>query len=255
MTKTRDLLARARVARTCDASWELMTGDDRVRFCAECNKSVYNISSMTRAEAEDLLIRTAGQLCARFERGPDGRVITITEPVAAPRQRMRVRKLISALAATFLSASVGAAATPGVAPQGVIQDATKSKRDRTSPAKDESSGILSGTVVDSNGARIAGARVTVENRGKRFKESVVTSQDGEFRFSSLPVGSLSITFEAAGFEKKTIKGVVAGAKNQIELRTALNPAEVTMGGPMEFYEVIEPTPPIDIKPLPERKIK
>src|SRR5262249_50869006 len=147
----------------------LMTGDDRVRFCAECNKSVYNISSMTRAEAEDLLLRCAGQVCARFERGPDGRVITVTQPVASPRLGFRFRKFTSALAATLLSASVGAAATPGVAPVTAIQDATNSSRDK-SPAGNDSSGSMIGTVVDSNGARIARARVTVENKGKRFKE-------------------------------------------------------------------------------------
>ena len=33
-----------------------MTGDERVRACGACNKNVYNLSDMTRDEAESLII-------------------------------------------------------------------------------------------------------------------------------------------------------------------------------------------------------
>ena len=33
-----------------------MPGDDRIRYCPECQLSVYNFSAMTRAEVETLVV-------------------------------------------------------------------------------------------------------------------------------------------------------------------------------------------------------
>src|SRR5690348_11198318 len=46
------LLDRIQIASPCEASWDAMNGDDRVRFCGLCEKNVYNLSAMTRDEAE-----------------------------------------------------------------------------------------------------------------------------------------------------------------------------------------------------------
>jgi hypothetical protein len=37
------LLDNLRVASPCNVSWEAMTGDDWVRFCGSCEKSVYSL--------------------------------------------------------------------------------------------------------------------------------------------------------------------------------------------------------------------
>jgi hypothetical protein len=36
----------------CSESWDEMQGNDQVRFCSHCAKSVNNLSEMTRREAE-----------------------------------------------------------------------------------------------------------------------------------------------------------------------------------------------------------
>jgi hypothetical protein len=69
-------LDQVQVAHPCTADWHRMVGDDRVRFCGECQKNVYHLSAMTRAEAEELLARHDGQLCKRFYRRADGTVLT-----------------------------------------------------------------------------------------------------------------------------------------------------------------------------------
>jgi len=56
------VLDNIRVAAPCTADWALMTGNDRVRHCEACNKSVYNLSGMTREEAEELVIERNGGL-------------------------------------------------------------------------------------------------------------------------------------------------------------------------------------------------
>lgn len=91
-----------RVASPCSASWEGMGGTDRVRHCGSCRLNVYDLSSMTRPEAEDLLRRTEGRLCVRFFPRADGTVLTRDCPVGFRAVRRRLALLGSAVAAAFL---------------------------------------------------------------------------------------------------------------------------------------------------------
>ena len=50
-------LEKLRIANPCPARWEVMEGDDRVRFCQSCKKNVYNLSALQRSEAEALVAR------------------------------------------------------------------------------------------------------------------------------------------------------------------------------------------------------
>lgn len=59
-------LSRIRIAAPCAAEWKWMYGDDRVRFCSQCNLNVYNLSAMTTKEAELLILRTEELRCVRF---------------------------------------------------------------------------------------------------------------------------------------------------------------------------------------------
>jgi hypothetical protein len=102
-----DARARARlpvldnvsVAAPCTASWDAMTGNERVRHCATCNKDVYNLSSMTRDEAEALLVETRGELCGRYYRRADGTILTSDCGVGVTRQRRRRLAVLGAAAA------------------------------------------------------------------------------------------------------------------------------------------------------------
>src|SRR5688572_30553490 len=66
------VLPNIRVATPCRADWAKMSGDERVRACADCNKNVYNLSSMTRDEAEALIVAKEGRLCVRYYQRNDG---------------------------------------------------------------------------------------------------------------------------------------------------------------------------------------
>jgi hypothetical protein len=78
-----------------------MTGDDRVRFCPECNRYVHSLSAMSRAEAEAFL-RTDGRVCMRFDRGADGRVLTRTCPASVRTAKRHVGRLLAAVAVGLL---------------------------------------------------------------------------------------------------------------------------------------------------------
>ncbi|WP_437510009.1 hypothetical protein [Sorangium sp. So ce1099] len=83
------LLDSLRVASPCNASWDEMAGDDRVRFCQHCEKNVYNLSEMPRGEAERLVRAAAGDLCVRLYQRADGTVLTADCPVGVNRRRIR----------------------------------------------------------------------------------------------------------------------------------------------------------------------
>ena len=60
----------------CRASWSKMKGDDFVRHCGACDKSVYNISKLSKRAAIDLINEKEGNLCVRFFERRDGTVVT-----------------------------------------------------------------------------------------------------------------------------------------------------------------------------------
>ncbi len=76
-----------RVAAPCSADWAKMTGDERVRACGDCQKNVYNLSEMTRDEAQALLIEKEGKLCVRYFRRHDGTILTKDCAVGVSRRR------------------------------------------------------------------------------------------------------------------------------------------------------------------------
>lgn len=69
------VLPHIRVASPCPADWNAMAGDSRVRACATCKKNVFDLSAMTRADAEALIRATNGDLCAQYWQRKDGTIL------------------------------------------------------------------------------------------------------------------------------------------------------------------------------------
>lgn len=92
------LLSKVTVAAPCPANWEDMVGDERERFCGQCSLNVYNISTMSRDEAEEFLaLRTEGRSCVRFYQRKDGTIITDNCPKALRAIRKASKKVVSAV--------------------------------------------------------------------------------------------------------------------------------------------------------------
>src|ERR1700722_11405454 len=98
------LLDNVSVAAPCTASWDQMVGDERVRFCGQCEKNVYNLSSLPRDEAEALLAAKEGSMCIRLFRRADGTVLTNDCPVGVTRRRRR-RAAIAAVGGGLMAAA------------------------------------------------------------------------------------------------------------------------------------------------------
>jgi hypothetical protein len=93
-----------RVENPCPADWDAMHGDDRVRFCDECKLHVYNLSSLTRGQAEKLVAQHEGRLCVRYFARADGTVITQDCGGGLRRVMQRTRRLVTMAAGAMLCA-------------------------------------------------------------------------------------------------------------------------------------------------------
>jgi hypothetical protein len=71
-----ELLNLVTIPTPCPMDWDLMRGDDRVRFCAGCNKHVYNLSAMTSAEMVALIRTHGGDFCGQIYQRLDGTIVT-----------------------------------------------------------------------------------------------------------------------------------------------------------------------------------
>src|SRR5215471_3896261 len=91
----------------------------------------------------------------------------------------------------------------------------------------QTSSKIAGTVVDANGAVVAGASVTVSNAaGQQF--NATTNENGEFTVLSLEEGLYAIKVTAPGFktiEVKDVKvgvGLTANPKIQLQVGGAID---------------------------------
>lgn len=80
-----------------------MRGDERKRFCGDCTLNVYNLSGMTKYDAENLLRLSEGRLCVRYFERPDGTVLTKDCPVGWAAVRKSLSLAAAAAFGLFLS--------------------------------------------------------------------------------------------------------------------------------------------------------
>lgn len=112
------LITRVRIASPCSARWEDMQGDERMRFCGQCSKHVFNFSAMSAPEIAALVREKEGRLCGRFYRCRDGTMLTADCPSGlALRSARRARALAFAAATLVLGAMGGSVAASHLAPR------------------------------------------------------------------------------------------------------------------------------------------
>jgi hypothetical protein len=100
-------LNNIKIASPCSANWETMVGDDKKRFCGDCKLNVYNLSGMSRTEAENLMIETEGRLCVRFYRRHDGTILTEDCPVGWAKVKRQVSRAATAVVSLIIGLFTG----------------------------------------------------------------------------------------------------------------------------------------------------
>jgi hypothetical protein len=98
------------IASPCNANWNDMNGNERVRMCSLCSKNVYNTSDMTKTEAEGFLRKNGVSECVGFFRRSDGTIMTDDCPIALRKIRNSLKMVSRAMAsavALLLYSGVG----------------------------------------------------------------------------------------------------------------------------------------------------
>jgi len=85
-----------KIAKPCNAKWSEMSGNEKTRHCALCNKNVYNVAGMTSLEVTNLVQESEGKACMRLSRRKDGTIITRDCPVGAQGVYKRMSMAVAA---------------------------------------------------------------------------------------------------------------------------------------------------------------
>jgi hypothetical protein len=229
----KSVLDRVQIPKPCFADWERMVGTEQIRFCTECNKHVYNLSGMTRGEAEGLIASAPrGRLCARLTRDANGTTVTADAPPGIQLIWRRASPIANAVVSAMLTM-----ATPGMARGGQIASAPASIASiidgpDTRVDTQGAAAALSGTLLDSYEVVIPGATLRLTNEDTGDIQTATSSDVGYFRFFVLTEGVYTLKAESVGFRAVETNGLNLGQGQEQHLNITMEPAQATMGGAM-----------------------
>lgn len=95
-------------------------------------------------------------------------------------------------------------------------------------AAQNTTGMILGTVLDSSGASIADAAITITNQDQNVVvRSLSTDANGQYVAPQLPVGRYSVTVEMKGFKKAVRAGLTLNVNDKLGVNFTLEPGVVT----------------------------
>lgn len=243
----KSILNLVEIKTPCAESWDEMRGNDTVRFCSHCVKDVHDISQMTRADAEQLIAKSGGNLCVRYTRRPDGKIKTVARK---SRQIPRQAKIAASVLSATLSLAAASYAQGGISLPPLTKTVkTKSKNQKPitqtsnqtmiqksanqtenqkpvnqasasqkpanqkpvnqTPAGQTGVSQIAFTIFDRAGAFVPRAAVRLINEDSKEKFVAASNDEGVARFDLLPAGDYEITVKMPGFAELTKKVKIA----------------------------------------------
>ncbi len=88
-------------------------------------------------------------------------------------------------------------------------------------------GTILGSVTDSSGAVVTGAKISVHNVNTGLDRVTETSADGSYSVPELPVGNYTVTVSQAGFQTTVTTDVVVDVAGERRVDVSLRPGEVS----------------------------
>lgn len=215
----KSLLDSIDVPAPCPKSWDEMIGDDKTRFCENCEKDIYNISAMTRREARKLLFQSNEKVCIRLEKDTDGRVRTLKK------QLHKITRQ-APIAAGVLSASLTFSALTHAQGDAVIgtNSATifNKQKDKTSNAS------ISGTVSDQSGAVVPNAQITLRDTKSSAIRNTSSTDKGFYEFKNVEKSVYEIEVKATGFNNRIYTDIFVDVDKNNQLQITLNASNGTI---------------------------
>jgi hypothetical protein len=209
-----------------------MRGNDEVRFCLHCAKSVNDLSAITRKKALKLIRRSRGNICIRFMADPRSQVpIFADDLVQISRRAPRVAAGLMTASLSFAGLGYGQSSTQTVPPSAVEQlSADSSPDDGKNRKAGDDAGItatLKGTIVDPVGAAVVNARVAVVDEDGFEVKTASSNEDGIYAIEGLPAGAFTVSIDFNGFRQfRSRIEITPGAPRNLD--AALQPETMVM---------------------------
>ncbi len=208
MSKSISSFNRMKIAAPCDADWDSMAGNDRMRFCEHCQLHVTDLSSLSRRDAMELAERAQGRLCVRFTTTPTGGAFTRTLPDKLYRIQRRVSRIAASAFTASLSISSAMAQSQATSSSDQITDAVHlAHAEGRREVIDQFKGSIDGVVKTQDNSPLSHVTVTLVDRETGEERSVISSGFGRFAFESLPEGDYLLWARKPGLRtaRETIK--------------------------------------------------
>ncbi|HEX8775248.1 MAG TPA: ankyrin repeat domain-containing protein [Pyrinomonadaceae bacterium] len=233
------------VSSPCSVEWDSMAGNDRVRFCGHCQRSVHNLSEMTQKDALRLVAKSKGRLCVRYYSAPDRSIQTASLPQQLHQITRRTSRIAAGAFTAALSLSMNVVArTPSSSdeplPAGYQLAAGERKFVRDVQT---GSASLTGTILDPNGAVIPGAKIKLINEGTQLEQETASDDNGAYRFDSLEPGNYTLKVESPGFSGLENKGIILQSGEVSHVDTILQ-VSATVIATMGIVAVATPSEPL-----------
>ncbi|MDV6166796.1 carboxypeptidase-like regulatory domain-containing protein [Flavobacterium sp. DG1-102-2] len=166
------------ISTPCHENWDAMTPAEKGRFCASCQKNVYDFTRSSDREIA-LILENKKNACGRFTTSQLDRDLII------PKEKSTLWIAASAAVVSFLT--IGNSTISAQTPMNTEQ--TNFKTDEIIGKVTSSKNIIGGTVMDSEGIVILGANVILKNS----KEVTQTDFDGKFSIEAQKGDIIQIT--------------------------------------------------------------
>jgi hypothetical protein len=88
-------------------------------------------------------------------------------------------------------------------------------------------GSVFGTVADSTGALIPGAKATLSEPEHGFSRTVASNSSGAYLLTNIPVGTYTLTVEAPKFETSVDQGIIVDANQNVKMDIRLSLGSAT----------------------------
>lgn len=196
---------------------------------------------MSRKEAVRMIRTTGADICIRYIKHPTNEL-----PMFAD-QLIQISRRAPRLAAGVMSASMSLAtmaysqgSAKGTDPKtpAVERVQTPIDENKTNKSADDQKArrTLLGTVVDPNGAVIAGATVILADAVE--PRTVTTNDEGKYKFENLPAGNYILQTESPGFQMHTTRILIANDEDSkhdvgMDVRTIEVSVEIPLETVME----------------------
>jgi Carboxypeptidase regulatory-like domain/TonB-dependent Receptor Plug Domain len=95
------------------------------------------------------------------------------------------------------------------------------------PLLAQTSGSITGTVLDDTGAAVVGAKVSVSNPTTGFRRAAITNSDGAYLVAGLGADTYDVTVTAPGFQTFQAKRVILRVGEKIRVDTKMVVGKVT----------------------------